>query len=67
MHIYNYKPSSGIIAGELVRNAAISILVGDGSAVHDIAGFYGYQEFIADIVSLKKSFDDLGYKIINTN
>ena len=67
VHIYNYKPSPGIIAGELVRNAAISILVGDGSATQNIANFSGYEEFITDMVSLKKSFDDLGYQIINTN
>ena len=67
VHIYNYKRSPGIIAGELVRNAAIGILVGDNSALHNIATFSGYDEFIADMTSLKKSFDDLGYKIINTN
>lgn len=67
VHIHNYKPSPGIIAGELVRNAAISILVGDGSATQNIANFSGYEEFITDMVSLKKSFDDLGYQIINTN
>lgn len=67
VHIYNYKPSPGIIAGELVRSAAIGILVGDNSAVRNIAGFSGYEEFIADMTSLKKSFDDLGYQIINTN
>ena len=67
VHIYNYKRSPGIIAGELVRNAVIGILVGDNSALRNIATFSGYDEFIADITSLKKSFDDLGYKIINTN
>ena len=39
VHIYNYKSSPGIIAGELVRNAAISILVGNGSATKNIANF----------------------------
>lgn len=67
VHKYNYKRSPGIIAGELVRNAAIGILVGDNSALRNIASFSGYDEFIADMTSLKKSFDDLGYKIINTN
>lgn len=67
VHKYNYKRSPGIIAGELVRNAAIGILVGDNSALRNIANFSGYDEFIADMTSLKKSFDDLGYKIINTN
>lgn len=63
-HIVAYTPSEGIINGIKARNAVLGVLLGEEYLLSGIEDFSGKDDFVNDVLHIKKQLDEAGYKVI---